>query len=247
MVTRAARQAEELVAALKNAGAEVIHIPTIEFTEPDSWKSFDDAIDNLRGYDWVVFTSTNGVRFFLRRLEQRKKTASDLDPLRIAAVGERTEAELRRFGVRVTLVPEEFNAEGLVKTFQKMNLMGKSILIPKAQEGRDILEKGLRAYPANVHAVAVYKTHSPAITNLTEQINGKQIDLLTFTSPSTFKNFAAVFGREKLTAWKRNGCAFAAIGRVTADAIAKHDFTVDILPQQTTVASLIEAILDYYS
>ncbi len=247
VVTRAAEQAQELIAALNCAGAEVIHIPTIEFIEPDSWQACDEAIENLFDYDWIVFTSTNGARFFLQRLDERKKSVADLNARRIAAVGERTEVELRRFGVRVTFVPEEFNAEGLVQSFHDLNMSGKNVLIPKAQGGRDILEKGLRAYGANVDVVTVYKIQAPKVENPTEKMYGKQIDLLTFTSPSTFKNFLAVFGKEKLAVCKRNGCAVAAIGTVTADAIAKHDFSVDILAQKSTVAEFVEAISEYFS
>jgi len=247
VVTRATEQAQALIAALNCAGAEVIHIPTIEFIEPDSWQACDEAIENLFDYDWIVFTSTNGARFFLQRLDERKKSAADLNAGRIAAVGERTQVELRRFGVRVTFVPEEFNAEGLVQSFHDLNMSGKNVLIPKAQGGRDILEKGLRAYGANVDVVAVYKIQATKVENPTEKMDGKQIDLLTFTSPSTFKNFLAAFGKEKLTVCKRNGCAVAAIGTVTADAIAKHDFSVDILAQKSTVAEFVEAISEYFS
>ncbi|MFQ5640912.1 MAG: uroporphyrinogen-III synthase [bacterium] len=247
VVTRAAEQAGELIATLKHAGAEVIHLPTIEFSEPDSWQPCDHAIARLHEYDWVVYTSANGVRRFHQRLEKNGKSAADLRTKKIAAVGERTRAELQTSGVLAELVPESFSAEGLVESFRSLDVNGKWFLYPKAQQGREIVEKGLLGYGAQVHAVAVYKTHAPGKNPLAEQMKSQRVDLLTFTSPSTFRNLLGVCGREKLIAWKNSGCAFAAIGRVTADAIAQYDFTVDILPPQATVASFVTAISEYYS
>ncbi|MFQ5708590.1 MAG: uroporphyrinogen-III synthase [bacterium] len=246
VVTRAVEQADEFITPLKNAGAAVIHIPTIAITEPDSWESCDAAIAHLREYDWLVFTSTNGVRFFVQHLQAKGKKIAGLRTKRIAAVGRRTEMALSRLGIKVDVVPEYFSARGLVESFQNENLTGKKFLIAKAQKGSDLLEAGLKAKGASVNAVAVYKTQAPRMQNLTECVNGQRIDLLTFTSPSTFRNFVSAFGKETITAWKRNGCAIAAIGSVTAAAIAKYDFNVDILPRESTIASLVEAISEYY-
>lgn len=247
VVTRAADQAKELIATLGNSGAEVIHIPTIEITEPDSWQFCDDAMDKLHDYDWIIFTSANGVRFFTYRLSEKNGSVADLNLKHVAAVGNRTAGELRRLGVEVDLVPRDFKAEGLVESFQRENLSGKNILIAKVQKGRDVLEMGLRAKGAKVDAVAVYKTQRPRIHNLIEHLNGHRIDLLTFTSPSTFRNFLHLFGKDKISAWKRNGCAIAAIGNVTATAIAKYEFKVDICPKKSTIPDLVSAILEYYN
>jgi uroporphyrinogen III methyltransferase/synthase len=246
VVTRAEGQAEELIATLIQAGARVVHFPTIRFTEPDFWQACDDAIARLSTYDWVIFTSTNGVRRFLERLRDKGDIAS-LAKQRVAAVGERTEAELSRAGIPVNLVPENYSAEGLLESFQQLDLDRNNVLIAQAQKGRTILLEGLRAQGANVDSVAVYKTERVEPEHLQRTLNGEKIDLLTFTSPSTFRNFVSMVGKEKIQAWRRSGCAIAAIGEVTAAAIAKQDFDVDIVPSKSTVVDLVDAISEYYS
>ncbi|RMF68099.1 MAG: uroporphyrinogen-III synthase [Calditrichaeota bacterium] len=154
---------------------------------------------------------------------------------------------MRRLGIEVELVPETFNAEGLLAAFARQDLRGKDVLIPKAQEGREVLEKGLQAQGARVTAVAVYKTQAPKADSAPEKIAGLHVDLVTFTSPSTFTNFLSLVGSERVKAWQRDGCVLAAIGQVTAAAMAKQNFTADILPEQSTVDSLVEAISRYFS
>ncbi|MCG8608128.1 uroporphyrinogen-III synthase [bacterium] len=245
IVTRAEGQAEELITKLEQAGAEVIHFPTIRFTEPDSWQSCDDAIEKLNTYHWLVFTSVNGVRRFLDRLRD-KSEVSVLASKSIAAVGERTEAELSRAGLHVDVVPKNFSAEGLLEFFQQLDLKGTNVLIPQAQHTRATLLQGLKMQGSNVDGVAVYKTEPVEPGLLYRRLNGEKIDLLTFTSPSTFRNFVSVVGTEKMQAWRKSGCAIAAIGEVTAAAIVNQDFNVDVIPSKSTVAALVEAISEYY-
>ncbi|NIT60143.1 MAG: hypothetical protein GWN00_29190 [Aliifodinibius sp.] len=247
VVTRAVEQAREFIDALKDAGAEVIHIPTIEFTAPDSWGACDNAIDQLSNYDWFIFTSTNGVRFFVQRLQERDTSIDKLKTRQIAVVGERTADELTKLGVSVDLIPKTYSAEGLLECFATETLNGANILIPKAREGREVLEHGLRARGATVDAVPVYKTQAAKPPGfITEKMNGHHIDLLTFTSPSTFRNLLEMIGEEQIHIWKRQGTAIAAIGPVTADAITKQGFHVEILPQTSTIEGLMEEIVRHY-
>lgn len=250
VVTRAQEQVGDLIALLQDLGVDVIAIPTIEIAPPDSWEACDAAIEKLSGYDWLIFTSTNGVRFFIKRLEEKGHSISELNVAQIAAVGERTKAALKEIGVRVDLVPEEFRAEGLVKAFAKIDLRDKRILIPKAQESRDVLVNELIKFSAQVDAVAVYKNQPPAQSNIAEivaTLNGQPVDVLTFTSPSTARNFVEMIGRDTVQRWIRNGCKIAAIGGVTADALRELDFPVDIMPGKFTIPDLVNAIADFFT
>lgn len=247
VVTRSIEQADEMIAELKLAGADVLHIPTIEAAVPDSWDACDAAIDKLQTYDWIVFSSANGVRFFCQRLSERGKAITEVNSLEIAAVGERTQSELEKAGLKVDLLPEdEYSAEGLCKAFQGEELSGKRVLLARAEKGRRVLESRLREAGAIVNAAAVYQTRAPRHP-FREELNGHHIDCLTFTSPSTFINFLSECGEKRLTAWKQNGCVIAAIGNVTAEAISKFDLDVDIIPERSTIPDLLNAIVEHYA
>src|SRR5215210_7277367 len=112
VITRARAQALDFAAELERLGARVVSCPTIEIVEPESYASLDEAIENLYGYDWLIFTSVNGVDYFLRRLEQRGHEVSELDELRVCAIGEATALRLREARIHVDVVPEQFKAEG---------------------------------------------------------------------------------------------------------------------------------------
>ncbi len=157
VVTRAVAQADELVSQLIQFGAKVVHIPTLEIVPPDSWQGCDAAIEKLEQYHWLIFTSTNGVKFFTKRLKELGKGVKYLKTKQIAAVGERTGAELQDLGLHVDLVPEEFRAEGLLRSFEKINMQGRFVLLLKAQQASDVLLKNLTSMGAKVDAVAVYK------------------------------------------------------------------------------------------
>ncbi len=250
IVTRAQDQAHELIAPLKHLGAEVIAIPTIEIVPPDSWEACDAALENLSRYDWLIFTSVNGVRFFVKRLEGRGRSISELNAAKIAAVGERTKMALQEIGVRVDLVPEEFRAEGLAKAFSEIDLRGKRILIPKAQESREVLVNELVKLGAQVDTVAVYKNQPPAQCNSSEiakALNGHSVDVLTFTSPATVRNFVALIGRDKIERWLKHGCKIAAIGGVTAEALRELELLANIVPAKSTIPDLAQAIADFYT
>lgn len=249
IVTRALSQADDLVSPLKKLGAEVLLIPTIEIAPPDSWEACEAAIEKLGQYDWIIFSSTNGVRFFVKRLQEKGRAISELNAAQIAAVGERTQTCLQELGIRVDLVPEEFRAEGLVKAFAEIDLREKRILIPKAQESREVLFNELMAMGARVDAVPVYKNQPPSQNNVSEiakTLNGDSVDVLIFTSPSTAQNFVQVIGRDKIKRWLKSGCKIAAIGGVTADALHELEFSADILPAKSTIPDLIEAIADFF-
>lgn len=250
VVTRGREQAGELMALLEEHGARVLHLPAVEIGPPDSWEACDAAIDKLADYHWIVFTSTNGVRYFLDRLQQRGGTLHRASAPRLAAVGERTAAALQECGVDVDLVPDEFRAEGLLRALAEYNLQGKRVLVPRGDKGREVLLEGLAGAGAEVDAVQVYRNRRPhrgAVAAELERLNGAAVDVLTFTSPSTVYNFLDLAGRERVNLWRESGCCMAAIGRVTAKALGRSHLPVDILPERSTIPDLVNAIVEHFS
>lgn len=247
VVTRAVEQADEFLALLQQKGAHVINFPTIEIVPPDSWDACDQALQNLTDYDWIIFSSTNGVRFFLQRLKECGNGIEKLSASKIAAVGERTQAALQGYGITVDLVPHEFRAEGLLKAFREKGISGLRILVPRAEKGRETLIEGLTSMGALVDVVPVYKTQAVSNTDFNPAVlNGHFPDVLTFTSPSTVRHFIELIGLRKVTEWCVNGTDIAVIGDITADEVSKYKLHAHIMPEKSTIPHLVEAIAKFY-
>jgi len=253
VVTRAASQAGAFITALENYGATVISCPTIEIAEPESYERLDEAIDHLYGYDWIIFTSTNGVEYFLRRLQTRGVGVEELDELKICAIGEATGDKLRDAHVHVDLIPSQPKAEGVFAALNEFaggndRLHGLNILIPRAAVGRDYLPKALKEAGARVDVVTAYRTVVPENLDrgrLSAMLTGSA-DCIAFMSSSSVKNLALLFDTHDLGE-KLQGLTIACIGDVTAETAADYGLRVDIQPEETTAAGLANAIAAYYS
>jgi len=253
VITRAASQADEFVKALGSYGARVLSCPTIQIKEPDSFDRLDEAIDHLYGYDWLIFTSTNAVEFFLQRLAHLNRNVSDLDELRVCAIGEATAERLRAALVHVDVVPPVSKAEGVVAALEEFlggveNVAGLNFLLPRAAVARDHLPRTLEENGARVDIVTAYQTAMPDDVDrgrLTAMLAGGA-DCVAFSSPSTVKNLALLFDTHDLSTILV-GLAIACIGDVTAATASEYGLTVDIQPTEFNVASLSKAIADYYS
>ncbi len=253
VVTRAASQAADLQALLEDYGANVIVCPTIEIREPDNFERLDEALDHLYGYDWLIFTSTNGVEFFLKRLTRRELPISDLDEIKVCAIGQRTADKLHDAHVHVDLVPSQSTAEGVFAALcefagGEQHLRGLNVLLPRAAVGRDYLPRALEQAGARVDVVTTYQTVLPENFDrgkLGAMLAGSS-DCIAFTSPSTIKNLAKLFDTHDLGS-TLPGITVACIGSVTAEAAAEYGLRVDIQPQQFTTADLAHAIAQHYS
>ncbi|HEY6661233.1 MAG TPA: uroporphyrinogen-III synthase [Pyrinomonadaceae bacterium] len=252
VVTRAASQAAELNTLLEGYGAKVIVCPTIEIREPDSYERLDEALDHLYGYDWLIFTSTNGVKFFLQRLTNRGLSVADLDEIKVCAIGQRTAEKLHEAHVHVDIVPAQSTAEGVFAAFSEFvggeeRLHGLNVLLPRAAIGRDYLPNALEKAGARVDVVTTYQTVLPE--NFDRGRLGAMLagsgDCIAFTSPSTVKNLAKLFDTHDLGK-TLPGVAIACIGPVTAAAAVEYGLRVDIQPAQQTVKDLAHAIALYY-
>jgi uroporphyrinogen III methyltransferase / synthase len=253
MITRARAQAAEFAAALEEAGARVVACPTIEIVAPESYAELDEAIENLFGYDWLVFTSANAVEHFLRRLEALGKEASELDSLRVCAVGDATSERLVAARVHVDVVPRKFQAEGVFAALEdylggRGQFANLNFLLPRAAVARDFLPRALEAAGARVDCVTAYRTVRPETTDrarVEALLVGGGVDCVTFTSSSTVHNFAQLFDTRDLRGLLA-GVRVACIGEVTARTAADYGLRADIIPSESTAAALARAVADFF-
>jgi uroporphyrinogen III methyltransferase/synthase len=248
IITRAREQAGELTRLLRGYGAHVIEFPTIEIVPPNSWDPVDRAIGNLESYHWIIFTSTNGVRFFHDRLKLKKRRLEEFHDLRFCAIGPRTAQEIEKAGAKVDLIPEQYCAESLVQRLGIEELEGKRILLARAKKARDLVPKELRKLGAAVDVVEVYQTIMPDISKreIERVFQGDRIDLITFTSSSTVTHFLQMYEEKGGLKDPLAGVAIAAIGPITANTLRRRGITPQIIPNSYTIRDLTEAIVEFF-
>jgi len=248
VVTRAREQASGFLKTLSGLGADCIEFPTIEVVPPESWDPLDAAIRQLSRYDWLLFTSANGVKYFLERLDNGGKDVRDLRGLRIGAIGPGTAGAWSAMGIKPDLVPDEYRAEAVVEAMARFGVKGRKILLPRAVKAREILPEALREMGAEVDVVPAYRTVRPAhdVKRVEGMFERGEIHMITFTSSSTVTNFMGMFKgkEEKVREWMEP-VIVACIGPITAKTAEKLGFQVDIMPPAYTIDSLTEAIVAY--
>ena len=215
-------------------------MPTIEIVPASDYGPLDRAIAELPSYDWLIFTSVNGVRYFLERLDRSQQDLRGLKA-RICAIGEATKQALEALHLKVDVMGEEFVAESLVEALSKFDLAGKRVLLPRAAVARDVLPRTLRDRGACVDVVEAYRTVVPeSAVRQAEQIFGgsHKPDWITFTSSSTVQNFVQVAGAKVL-----EGVNVASIGPVTTATAKKLGVSVTIEASPYTTDGLVAAIV----
>jgi hydroxymethylbilane synthase len=249
IVTRAIKQSGEMTRALERLGAEVVACPTIEIKEPASWAQLDWALIHLSWYDWLVFTSANGVEFFLRRLDQLGHGRAELIPHRVCAIGRKTAETLKSEHITVDLLPERFTAEAVVEEFIKrygvrQRLRGSRMLLPASRTTRDVIRPGMEKIGVYVEVVEAYQTVLPATTgeDVTRLFRNANADYIIFTSPSTVANLAALLETDQLVPHLAN-TRVACIGPVTAEAARLHGLDVHIQPEEHTGQAIVTALV----
>ena len=238
IVTRAREQAAALSAPLRQSGAEVLEIPAIEIEPASDYAALDEAIANLNAYDWLIFTSANGVRFFLERLQAG---TSDTRAIRgkICAIGPATRDALSKTQLKADVMAEEYVAEGLLRALRDFELVGKRVLIARAAVARDILPVELRNRGAAVDVVEAYRTVAPA--NLAGSLAAafaRNSPWITFTSSSTVENVIGAVGAAGL-----GRARTASIGPVTSATLRKHGFEPTVEAGAYTTRGIVDAIL----
>lgn len=230
---------------LEELGAEIFEFPTIKIVPPDNFEQLDHCIDRIEMYNWLVFTSKNSFKFFLHRLLEKGRDLRDLKGINICAIGSKTADELRSFGIKVDLIPETFSAEGLIDIFTKDSLKNVKILLPRAEEAREVFPEKVRELGGYIDTPATYKTIKPEkhAKRLLRFLKTGRITIATFTSASTFKNFVDILGSEAEQLLK--DLTIAAIGPVTAKVIEKFGLKVTIMPQKATISSMVQEIIEW--
>jgi uroporphyrinogen III methyltransferase/synthase len=248
LITRPREQSGDFATRLKKLGAEVFEFPAIEIVPPVRWKKLDQAIDRLKSYDWILFTSANGVYFFWQRLREKGKRYRLPSSLKVGAIGPATANQLKEKGVFVHYIPKEFTAESILEGFEKKFINGKRILLARAKKARDVLPKGLRKMGAEVDVVEAYRTVRPkgGSKKLKKILKDGKMDVITFTSSSTVNHFAELLKKENLKKLLR-GIAIACIGPVTARTVKEWGLKAQIQPRQYTIPGLTRAITEYFA
>lgn len=249
VITRPLEQQEEFASLLSSLGAETVRFPVISIAPPDSWDTADRAIGNINKYDWVIFTSVNGVISFVERLiALQKDVIETLSDIRICTIGLKTAEVAERYGLEVDFIPDEFRAESVADGFMEMGNPGNNVLLPRAQVGREILPGELARMGIKVDVIPVYKAVRPDADalSLRKMLRERKIDVVTFTSSSCVKNFIEIIGPDQYKILL-TGVKIACISPVTSDTVRKYGLKVDIIPDRYTVADLAKAIARYYA
>lgn len=238
VVTRTRDQAGALSRELSNLGADVIELPTIRIEVPDDRQGFAEGVAHAHEYDWLVFSSPNGVQRFFDGFFAVYEDARSLGNPKIAVIGEGTAAKVREYHFAVDLIPEKFVAEGLVEAFKKESIENLTVLWVRAQEARDVIYDGLAAQGAIVDECAAYKTvpETEDPTGAAARLSEDGADLITFTSASTVENFF------KMNLKWPEGCAAGSIGPVTSAALRKHGVEPSFEAKKHDIPGLVKAI-----
>jgi uroporphyrinogen III methyltransferase / synthase len=249
VVTRARAQAGELSRELEVLGAEVHEFPTIEIRPPEDFGPLDAAIRALDSFDWLIFTSVNGVEAFIERLSHH---GLDLRAVprgaKIAAIGPATAERVREAGLRVEIVPQEYRAEALIEAVPGASLAGRRVLIPRAKVAREVLPETLREAGAIVVVPPAYESvpSSEGKEELERRLEGGEVDCVTFTASSTVENFVRAFGEDD-AGRLLSGTRVVCIGPITADTARGRGIRVDAEAGEYTIPGLVEAVVDLFA
>jgi uroporphyrinogen III methyltransferase / synthase len=247
IITRAREQASDFKAKLEELGANCFEFPTIAVAPPPSWEPLDAAIGDLPSYDWAIFTSVNGVKFFIERLLAAGRDARDLKGIGLAAIGPKTAEALESVMLRPDLVPAEYRAEAILDAFSDKNVRSMHFLMPRALVAREVLPEKLREWGARVDVVPAYQTVLPEqdANKIRTLLTNCEIDCLTFTSSSTVSNFFTLIGDEVLQCCKDRPVV-ACIGPITAETAAGFGLKTSIMPSEFTIQGLVDSVVSYF-
>lgn len=247
LVTRSREQASVLSAAIEALGGEPLEFPLIKITEPDDFAPLDRAIEEISAFKWIIFTSAGGVEAFFKRLFRHHKDARALHGAGLCAIGPKTKESLEAYGLFVDYLPEEYRAEEIAEGLRGKINPGDRVLLPRADIARKVLPLALREMGALVTEVDAYKTvmASGDGAGLLKMLRSGEINIITFTSSSTVRNFAGMLATPDLQGLLR-GVTVACIGPVTADTAREMGITVDVSAKEYTIDGLVAAILEHF-
>jgi uroporphyrinogen III methyltransferase/synthase len=251
LITRPREQAAELVDLLESLGADAIEAPMIRIVPPDDYGPIDEACARIDEFDWIVFSSTNAVDVFLKRLLASTRDIRALHEVKLCAVGPAAAERLAEHGVKVDLIPSEYRAEAVVHAIAEQgSVKGLRVFLPRADIGREVIADELRKQGAEVTEAIAYRTviadpEREGEPDIYRMLLDRRIDVVTFTSASAVSNFVKVLGAEPAADLLRT-TAVASIGPVTAEAAAQSNIHTTIMPAQYTIPALADAIVEYF-
>ncbi len=247
LVTRTRQQASSLSEKLESLGGEAVEFPTIRIGEPPTLQEIDKAIGEIEKYQWIMFTSVNGVKAFFDRMKKLDFDIRLLNGAKICAIGPITAKALEDMGFIVEYIPEEYRAEAIVEGLKDKIAKGDQVLLPRADIAREVLKEELIKLGAIVDNIHVYSTTLPKENRqkLIDLLKGEYMDIITFTSSSTLNNFIEILGTENLNLLK--DIRIAAIGPITENSIKQAGLKVDILAEEYTIDGLVHSILQFFT
>jgi uroporphyrinogen III methyltransferase/synthase len=248
LITRAREQANDLARMLREAGADPVIAPTIEIHPPPDPAPLADAVRSLRTFDWVAFTSVNGVSRFFEELRRQRLDARALGGLRVAAIGPGTAAALEAHGVYPDQIPTEYRGEALADAILGASASPPRVLLPRALVARDVFLTRIRAAGGEVIVAPAYETRSPspeACESLRVLLRERQVDLIMLTASSTVQNLLEILGSEAPALLA--GLPLASIGPITTAAAEQAGYPVAITASRYTLVGLLEAMKTAFS
>jgi uroporphyrinogen III methyltransferase/synthase len=243
VVTRTRKQAGVLSARLRDLGADVIELPTIRIEPPSDLRAFAELVQDSHGYDWIIFTSVNGVDAFFDLFFKLYDDGREIGGAKIAAIGPATAQRVRDYHFHVDLQPEEFVAEAIVREFQKQGgVENLRILLARAEKARDVLPKRLSALGAIVDEGFAYRTVAETrdVTGARQRFLDEGADLITFTSSSTVENFLGLG-----LPWPK-GMKIASIGPITSKTAREAGLKVDVEARRHDIDGLVNAVQKFF-
>ena len=247
LVTRSRAQASRLTAGLEDLGADCLEAPAIRIQPPaDNYAALDKAIGSLADFDWIIYTSANGVEHFFSRLSEAGLDSRSLWGKKICAIGSATAQALEKHGIKADIVPKEYRAEGILSAMYGKLKEGDKVLLPRAAEARSILPEELKRQGADVVVAPAYETVAGEAdgTALAEELANSSIDAVTFTSSSTVKNLLKLLGDNAPELLKN--VKIAAIGPITAETCKQNGLQVTVQAQEYTIDGLIQAVKEAF-
>jgi len=246
VVTRAREQASSFLSLLEEKGACCLQFPTIAIEALSDYGEVQEAIGTLGEYDWLIFTSVNGVIWFWKELQRAGLDSRALGGRQVAAIGPATADKLREKGIEPDFVPEKYVAEHVVEGLLARGVAGKKVLLPRAEVAREVLPRQLREAGTEVRVLPVYRTglaqQGEEEAQLLEDLQAGKVQYVTFTSSSTVENFFSRIPAETIAPYVGTSLRLACIGPITANTLQQYGFTAQVEPEEYTIPALAQAL-----
>lgn len=249
VITRALAQAQDAKRVLEAFGAQVLMCPMVCIEPAVSPEDLEAVFNQVQSYDWLVFTSANGVAYTMTLMEACPSRYDALRQVRIAAVGSSTVERLQQYGLKADIVPQVYTGQALVQSIRQVepNLVSKRLLLLRSDIARPDIPQLLQKLGAHVDDVVVYRTRAAIelsdLAMLKQQLEHGGVDAITFASPSAVKSFTDVFAPDSR---QLERVVLAAVGPVTGQALSAHLGRVDVIAPVHTMMGLAQALADYF-